>query len=168
MISLLRILSSTKLLQHCWPLSSWWYHISISFYCVTGGFYLSIPFTYFTSLTHSPSGNHLFFLYESVFIFLNFFMDSTYHWDHIVFVFLCFWLILFNIISITQTRRGLTLLSQPCRDPAVAVRNGDEAWGSCLPSRWGPLPLRQTQRSPEGPRHLHRIPRLSEAPWEVP
>ena len=29
-------------------------------------------------------------------------------------------------------------------------------------------PLRQTQRSPEGPRHLHRIPRLSEAPWEVP
>ena len=32
----------------------------------------------------------------------------------------------------------------------------------------GPLPLRQTQRSPEGPRHLHRIPRLSEAPWEVP
>ena len=28
--------------------------------------------------------------------------------------------------------------------------------------------MRQTQRSPEGPRHLHRIPRLSEAPWEVP
>ena len=28
--------------------------------------------------------------------------------------------------------------------------------------------LRQTQRSPEGPRHLHRIPRLSEAPWQVP
>ena len=24
--------------------------------------------------------------------------------------------------------------------------------------------MRQTQRSPEGPRHLHRIPRLSEAP----
>ena len=23
-------------------------------------------------------------------------------------------------------------------------------------------------RVPEGPRHLHRIPRLSEAPWEVP
>ena len=23
-------------------------------------------------------------------------------------------------------------------------------------------------RLPEGPRHLHRIPRLSEAPWEVP
>ena len=22
--------------------------------------------------------------------------------------------------------------------------------------------------APEGPRHLHRIPRLSEAPWEVP
>ena len=29
--------------------------------------------------------------------------------------------------SITQTRRGLTLLSQPCRDPAVGVRNGEEA-----------------------------------------
>ena len=28
--------------------------------------------------------------------------------------------------------------------------------------RAGALPLRQTQRSPEGPRHLHRIPRLSE------
>ena len=28
--------------------------------------------------------------------------------------------------------------------------------------------MRQTQRSPEGPRHLHRIPRLSEAPREVP
>ena len=28
--------------------------------------------------------------------------------------------------------------------------------------------MRQTQRSPEGPRHLHRIPRLSEAPWQVP
>ena len=28
--------------------------------------------------------------------------------------------------------------------------------------------LRQTQRSPEGPRHLHRIPRLSEAPWDLP
>ena len=28
--------------------------------------------------------------------------------------------------------------------------------------------LEPTERSPEGPRHLHRIPRLSEAPWEVP
>ena len=28
--------------------------------------------------------------------------------------------------------------------------------------------LLQTQRSPEGPHHLHRIPRLSEVPWEVP
>ena len=27
--------------------------------------------------------------------------------------------------------------------------------------------MRQTQRSPEGPRHLHRIPRLSEAPWGI-
>ena len=29
--------------------------------------------------------------------------------------------------SVTQTRRGLTLLSQLCRDPAVGVRNGEEA-----------------------------------------
>ena len=36
------------------------------------------------------------------------------------------------------------------------------------PLEVSPLPLRQTQRSPEGPRRLHRIPRLSEAPWEVP
>ena len=28
--------------------------------------------------------------------------------------------------------------------------------------------MRQTQRSPEGPRHLHRIPRLSEAPEKLP
>ena len=27
-------------------------------------------------------------------------------------------------------------------------------------------PFRAAQRSPEGPRHLHRIPRLSEAPWD--
>ena len=31
-----------------------------------------------------------------------------------------------------------------------------------------PTGLCLDQRSPEGPRHLHRIPRLSEAPWEVP
>ena len=37
--------------------------------------------------------------------------------------------------SLPQTRRGLTLLSQLCRDPAVGVRNGEEASGSCLPSR---------------------------------
>ena len=29
--------------------------------------------------------------------------------------------------SLPQTRRGLTLLSQLCRDPAVGVRNGEEA-----------------------------------------
>ena len=34
-----------------------------------------------------------------------------------------------------QIRRGLTLLSQLCRDPAVGVRNAGEAWGACLPSR---------------------------------
>ena len=31
--------------------------------------------------------------------------------------------------------RGLTLLSQLCRDPAVGVRNAEEARGACLPSR---------------------------------
>ena len=34
------------------------------------------------------------------------------------------------------------------------------------PDSPGEPALRQTQRSPEGPRRLHRIPRLSEAPWE--
>ena len=34
-------------------------------------------------------------------------------------------------------------------DPAIRVRNGDEPWGSCLHSRWGPLLLHQTQWSPE-------------------
>ena len=29
--------------------------------------------------------------------------------------------------SLPQTRRGLTLLSQLCRDPVVGVRNGEEA-----------------------------------------
>ena len=29
--------------------------------------------------------------------------------------------------SLPQTRRGLTLLSQLCRDPAVGVRNAEEA-----------------------------------------
>ena len=28
--------------------------------------------------------------------------------------------------------------------------------------------LLQRGLGPEGPRHLHRMPRLSEAPWEVP
>ena len=34
----------------------------------------------------------------------------------------------------------------------------------CASPSQGRWALRQTQRSPEGPRHLHRIPRLSEAP----
>ena len=36
----------------------------------------------------------------------------------------------------------------------------------CSPMEVGKKLL--AQRSPEGPRHFHRIPRLSEAPWEVP
>ena len=64
---------------------------------------LEVYTSQFTSLTSPPSLTPLwqppvFSLWVS-FIFLNFFMDSTYQWDHIVFVFLCFWLILFNIIS---------------------------------------------------------------------
>ena len=98
MISLLTILSSTKLLQHCWPFSSCWYHISMTLLCHWR--FIPLSSLHLLHLPHSlPSGNHLFFLYESLFIFLNFFMDSTYQWDHIVFVFPCFWLILFNIIS---------------------------------------------------------------------
>ena len=34
--------------------------------------------------------------------------------------------------------------------------------------KWTGMGEFKTQRSPEGPRHLHRIPRLSEAPWQVP
>ena len=41
----------------------------------------------------------------------------------------------------------------------VGVRNREEAWGSCLPSRWGPLPLRQPQRSPERPLLIQGIRR---------
>ena len=49
----------------------------------------------------------------------------------------------------------------------------NNAWaGTSLVVQWlrfhTPNAGRQTQRSPEGPRHLHRIPRLSEAPREVP
>ena len=43
-----------------------------------------------------------------------------------------------------------------------AGRQGEEGNPAGLSSCSGG-PLRQTQRSPEGPRHLHRIPRLSEA-----
>ena len=48
-----------------------------------------------------------------------------------------------------HTREGLTLLSQLCRDRAIGVRNVDETWRSCINSKWGPLPLRHTQWSPE-------------------
>ena len=35
----------------------------------------------------------------------------------------------------------------------------------CADPKSGPCPCYNVG---EGPRHLHRIPRLSEAPWEVP
>ena len=44
----------------------------------------------------------------------------------------------------------------------------ESGYNTSLFSLNGPLPLRQTQRSPEGPRHLHRIPTISEAPWKLP
>ena len=50
-----------------------------------------------------------------------------------------------------QTRRGLSIQSQLCRHASIWVRNGEETWGSCLNPRWGPLPLKQTQWSPERP-----------------
>jgi len=53
--------------------------------------------------------------------------------------------------SLPQTRRGLSIQSQLCRHASIWVRNGEETWGSCLNPRWGPLPLKQTQWSPERP-----------------
>ena len=48
------------------------------------------------------------------------------------------------------------------------VNSGSWWWTGRPCVLWFVGSQRQTQRSPEGPRHLHRIPRLSEAPWEVP
>ena len=42
-----------------------------------------------------------------------------------------------------------------------------DVWCACILCVCGVWRV-YVQRSPEGPRHLHRIPRLSEAPWEVP
>ena len=67
--------------------------------------------------------------------------------------------------SLPQIRRGLTLLSQLCRDPAVWVRNREESWGSCLPSRWGPLPLHQTQMSRERPLPTPQYPCSAKQCW---
>ena len=52
--------------------------------------------------------------------------------------------------------------------PVPSLARKSEFWGERC-TQWLLCSLRQqTQRSPEGPRHLHRIPRFSEAPWEVP
>ena len=61
-------------------------------YFITGGLYLLIPLTYFVSLTPLPSGNHPFFsvfmsLFSFCFVCLFCFLDSTYKWDHRVFIF---------------------------------------------------------------------------------
>ena len=71
-------------------------------YFITGGLCLLMLFTYFT-LTHTlPSGyHHLFSLSVSLFSFcfvsLFCFSDSTYKWNHTLFVFL--WLTLSIILS---------------------------------------------------------------------
>ena len=44
----------------------------------------------------------------------------------------------------------------------------DENLREPLVRRQGSQVSMRVARAPEGPRHLHRIPRLSEAPWEVP
>ena len=80
-----------------------------------------------------------------------------------------------NLDSILKSRDS-TLSTKVCLVKAMVfpvVMYGCEIWtvkkAECRRiDAFAPLPLRQTQRSPEGPRHLHRIPRLSEAPWEVP
>ena len=70
--------------------------------------------------------------------------------------------------SLPQTRRGLTLLSQLCRDTTIRVRIGEEDWGSWLHSRWGPLPLHQKQWRPERPLPNPQYRDFSEAPLEAP
>ena len=63
----------------------------------------------------------------------------------------------------SDLERGIALLGPPApTQPPTAP------WRWVCSSRLPPLALGVAQRSPEGPRHLHRIPRLSEAPWEVP
>ena len=59
---------------------------------------------------------------------------------------------------------GERVLALESREGTRASRRVEEGLSRSLSGGGG----RQTQRSPEGPRHLHRIPRLSEAPWEVP
>ena len=65
--------------------------------------------------------------------------------------------------------QSCTTLCDPldCSPPGSSVHGILQArileWVIREPLVRRPLPLRQTQRSPEGPRHLHRIPRLSEA-----
>ena len=65
-------------------------------YFVTGSFYLLIPFTYFTTFPLTPqTTTSLFCFCVSVSVLFHLiiyfvFLDSTYKWDHVVFVFLWF------------------------------------------------------------------------------
>ena len=59
-----------------------------------------------------------------------------------------------------------------CATPQTAAHQAPPSLGFSRQEHWSGLPFpspmhesekwRQTQRSPEGPRHLHRIPRLSD------
>ena len=53
-------------------------------YVINGSLYLLTPFTHFTS--PCPAGNHQSVLCNSELCFV---LDSTYKWDHMVFVFFC-------------------------------------------------------------------------------
>ena len=63
-------------------------------------------------------------------------------------------------VPLLHTRRGLTLLSQLCRDPAIRVRNGEEPWRYCLNPRLGPLQLHQSLWCPEKPLSTPQYPWL--------
>ena len=96
-LSLVTICHHTKVLHCYWLSSPCCLYISFLWliYFVTGSLYLLVSLTYFTHLpTPLPTGNHLFVLciydFVSVLLCLFFcFLDSTYKWNHVVFVFLC-------------------------------------------------------------------------------
>ena len=58
-------------------------------YFITGSLYLLTTFTHFAHPHASAPSNYqsVLCIYEFGFLFL--FLDSTYKWDHVVFVFLC-------------------------------------------------------------------------------
>ena len=97
----LPIQSYYSIIDHC--LMLYITLLSLS-YVITGGSYLLIPFTDFThssALNYSPPAfwQPLFVLCICEYVFILFCLciwDSTYRWDHTVFVFL--WLISLSVI----------------------------------------------------------------------